>query len=76
MDDKATILAWLQGTLDTMQTEAEALWGRYNDHLAGSCNARETKDLMRRSLVAAKTLEKFAAKLKVAQAKTAPPKAA
>jgi chemotaxis regulatin CheY-phosphate phosphatase CheZ len=68
MDEKATILAWLQGTLDTMQTEAEALWGRYNDHLAGSCNAREIRDLIRRSLTTAKTLEKFAAKLKATQA--------
>jgi len=65
MDEKATILAWLQGTLDSMQTEAEALWGRYNDHLAGSCNAKERRDLIRRALAAAKSLEKFATKLKV-----------
>ena len=67
MDEKATILAWLQGTLDSMQIEAEALWGRYNDHLAGSCDAREIRDLIRRSLSAAKTLEKFATKLKAAK---------
>lgn len=67
MDEKATILAWLQGTLDTIQTESEALWGRFNDHLAGSCDAKERRDLIRRSLAAAKTLEKFAAKLKAAR---------
>ena len=64
MDEKATILAWLQGTLDSMQIEAEALWGRYSDHLAGSCNVRERRDLIRRSLAAARTLEKFAERLK------------
>jgi len=67
MDEKATILAWLQGTLDSMQTEAESLWGRYNDHLAGTLTAKEKSDLTRRSLTTAKTLEKFAAKLKTAR---------
>ena len=71
MDEKATILAWLQGTLDSMQIEAEALWGRYNDHLAGTCNPKEIRDLIRRSLSAAKTLEKFAGKLKTTMAKAA-----
>jgi hypothetical protein len=66
MDEKATILAWLQGTLDSMQIEAEALWGRYSDHLAGSCNAKEIRDLIRRSSATVKALEKFAAKLKAA----------
>jgi len=67
MDEKATILAWLQGTLDSMQKEAEALWGRYNDHLVGTCSAKEISDLIRRSSTTAKTLEKFAAKLKTAK---------
>ena len=67
MDAKAPILVWLQGTLGTMQTEAEALWSRYKDHLAGSCNARKRKNLIRGSLTAAKTLEEFAAKLKTAR---------
>jgi len=67
MDERATVLAWLQGTLDTMQTEAEALWGRYNDHLAGTCSAKEISGLKRRSLTTAKTLEKFAAKLQTAK---------
>ena len=67
MDEKATILAWLQGTLDSIQIESEALWGRYSDHLAGSCDAKERKDLIRRSLAAANTLEKFASKLKAAK---------
>ena len=71
MDEKVTILAWLQGTLDSMQTEAEALWGRYSDHLAGDCNATERRHLVRRASATAKTLEKFAAKLKAAEAKAA-----
>jgi len=71
MDEKATILAWLQGTLDTMQTEADALWGRYSEHLAGDCSGKEIRDLIRRASKTAKTLEKFAAKVKVAQTKAA-----
>jgi len=70
MNEKATILAWLQGTLDTIQTEGDALWSRYGDHLAGSCEAHEKKDLVRRALTAAKTLEKFAAKLKAEKPRT------
>ena len=67
MDDKATILARIQGTLDTMQTQAETLWGLYNAHLAGRCTARERRDLILRSITAVRTLETFAAKLQTAK---------
>jgi len=73
MDEKTTILTWLLGTLDSMQVEAEAIGERYHDHLAGTCDARERRDLIRRATDAAKTLEKFAAKLK---AEKSPAKAA